>query len=289
MRCLLVTPARPLLSSRADGPPRLDPPRVPCINQRRRRGDHPPHDRTTSQEARTWRSSSASCSPRARRSCPDRPETASMLTMAERARGRGLRRRVDRRLDHGAPAPRAADPASPPSPPAPAACASAPPSSCPRCATPWCSPTIVGTLDRIAEGRVILGVGIAGRHAGHPQGVRRGGRAVGPARRALPRDARDLPRALEPRRRELHRASTSRSTTSRWSRSRTRPGGPPDLDRRQRPHRAARGRALRRRGSPPAPAQHRVLRASRLPRRIQVWRARRPGRPRARRGDGRAA
>ena len=65
------------------------------------------------------------------------------------------------------------------------------------------------------------------RHAGDPPGVRRRRRAVGAPRRALPRDARDLPRAVEPRRRRASAASTSRSTTSPWSPSRTARGGPP--------------------------------------------------------------
>ena len=124
-------------------------------------------------------------------------------------------------------------------------CAWARPCSCPALRQPVVLAQIVATLDRIAEGRVILGVGHRGRRAGHPQGVRERGRPLRAAGRPLPGDPRDLPGPVAPRRRELPRQALHPRGRHHGPEAPSRRRAA-HLDRGQRADRPPRGRALRR-------------------------------------------
>mgnify|MGYP003694209509 CR=1 FL=1 len=143
-------------------------------------------------------------------------------------RGGWLRLGVDRRLDHRAAAPRAAHADGRPrrahaaraARHRRAAARAAPTRSSWRMRRRHARPRGRGPRDPRRRHRR--------RHA-RPirEGVRRHRRAFERARRPLPRDARDLPRAVEPRQRRASAASTSRSTARRVEPKPHRAGGPP--------------------------------------------------------------
>ena len=153
-----------------------------------------------------------------------RPETGAAAGHGRAGRGGRLRLGVDRRLDHRAPAPRAAHADGRDGRPH-----AARPARHRRAAAGAAQSGRAGPRRRHARSR---GRGPGDprrrhrrRHAGHPQGVRRGRRAVRAPGRSLPRDARDLPRAVEPRQRQLQRQALHARRTSPSSPSRTVPAG----------------------------------------------------------------
>ena len=186
-----------------------------------------------------------------------RPETAPLLTMAERARGRRLRLGVDRRLAHRAAAPRAAH-ADGRRRRAHAARAARHRRAAARAA----QPRRAGPHRRHARprrrGPRHPRRRLRRRHAGDPQGVRRRRRAVrAPRRAASSRRSRSAARSGAATT-SASAASTSRSTTSPMEPKPHRPGGPPIWIGGSGPTGAARGRALRR--VVPDRAQRGVLR-----------------------------
>ena len=85
---------------------------------------------------------------------------------------------------------------------------------------------LIATVDRISEGRVILGVGIAADTPAIRQEFAAVRGALGAPGGALPRDDRDLPRALDARRRHVQRQALHARRRHRGPRPH-RPGGPP--------------------------------------------------------------